>query len=91
VCAQQPVSIELAVRNHRFEPAELRAPANRPLVLNIRNHDAAAIEFESVGLRVRRRLPRTARELSTCVRCSLAATPSSTIFHPETRGVLVAQ
>jgi hypothetical protein len=49
---QQGVSVELAVSNYRFEPTEIHAPANRPIVLSIRNLDAAAIEFESVSLRV---------------------------------------
>ena len=32
--------------------SEIHAPANRPIVLRIRNLDAAPIEFESVSLRV---------------------------------------
>ena len=34
--AQQAVSLQLAVKNHRFEPAEIHAAANRPIVLGIR-------------------------------------------------------
>jgi hypothetical protein len=42
----------IAVKNKRFEPAEIRGPANRPLSIQVKNLDGAPIEFESVSLRV---------------------------------------
>src|SRR6476646_5047926 len=50
--AQQPVSISISVKNHQFQPAELHAPANVPIVLRVKNLDATPMEFESVSLRV---------------------------------------
>lgn len=52
VQAQQAVSISISVKNHRFQPAELRAPANVPIMLHVNNLDATPMEFESVSLRV---------------------------------------
>jgi hypothetical protein len=50
--AQEAVSLAISIKNHRFEPAELRAPANKPITLRIRNLDSTPAEFESVRLRV---------------------------------------
>ena len=50
--AQEPVTISVTVKNHRFQPAELHAPANVPIVLKVKNLDATPMEFESVSLRV---------------------------------------
>jgi Cupredoxin-like domain len=50
--AQQGASLSLSVKNHRFQPAELHAPANVPIVLRVKNLDPTPMEFESVSLRV---------------------------------------
>lgn len=42
--------VTVAIRDHRFEPAEVRVPANRKVKLVITNHDATAEEFESHAL-----------------------------------------
>jgi hypothetical protein len=48
----QDTTLSLTVQNGRFQPAELRAPANKPFVIAIKNGDAKPVEFESVSLRV---------------------------------------
>ena len=50
--AQQAVTLSVSVKNHRFEPAQLSAPANTPVVINVKNLDSTQMEFESVSLRV---------------------------------------
>jgi len=40
----------LAIREHRFEPAELKVPAGQKLKLKIRNLDDTPEEFESYEL-----------------------------------------
>jgi hypothetical protein len=47
--AETPV-IELVIRNHVFEPAELQVPANTKIRLIVINRDATAEEFESYEL-----------------------------------------
>ena len=48
--ADDAVTLEVAVRNHKFEPAEIKGPANKPIVFKVKNLDAAPIEFESEPL-----------------------------------------
>jgi hypothetical protein len=48
--ADDAVTLEVAVKNHKFEPAEIKGPANRPIVFKVKNLDAAPIEFESEPL-----------------------------------------
>lgn len=51
-CAQQPTTVQLTLKNRRFEPAEPHAPAGQPLVIVLRNVDPMPAEFESKTLRV---------------------------------------
>ncbi len=50
--AQEPANLTVSIKNHRFQPAELQAPANVPIVLHVKNLDSTPMEFESVSLRV---------------------------------------
>jgi plastocyanin len=43
---------EVVIRNHVFVPAELRVKAGQPVVLQVKNQDATAEEFESSALKV---------------------------------------
>ncbi len=40
----------LVIKNHRFEPAELKVPAGKRLKLVVHNQDSTAEEFESHDL-----------------------------------------
>ncbi len=48
--ADEPLVIELNLSAHRFEPAEVHAPAGRKIKLILHNLDASAEEFESYEL-----------------------------------------
>ncbi len=48
----QETTISITVKNHRFQPAEVHAPANVPIMLRVKNLDSTPMEFESVSLRV---------------------------------------
>jgi hypothetical protein len=50
--AQEAVTLQTSIKNHRFQPSELKAPANRPITLTVRNLDPTPEEFESRTLRV---------------------------------------
>ncbi|MGH6857834.1 MAG: cupredoxin domain-containing protein [Methylocella sp.] len=50
--AQDAVTARTAIKDHRFQPAEMRVPANSPVTLVIRNLDPTPEEFESMTLRV---------------------------------------
>ena len=87
--AQQAAAVELAVKNHRFEPAEIHAPPNRPIVLSIRNLDAAPIEFESVSLRVEKVIAASGRGVINLRPLQPGRYNFFDDFHRETQGVLV--
>src|SRR3546814_709254 len=50
--AKEPATFEISIRNHQFEPAELRVPADTPLILKVHNLDPTVEEFESHALKV---------------------------------------
>jgi len=50
--AQEGVTARTAIKDHRFQPAEFKVPANTPVTLVIRNLDPTPEEFESKTLRV---------------------------------------
>ena len=52
-----PTRFVLTIRDHKFEPAELRIPADRPAVLVVKNLDATPEEFESKPLRIEKIVP----------------------------------
>lgn len=47
----QDVEMTLVIKNHRFEPTELRVPAGKRIKLTVKNLDPTAEEFESLDLR----------------------------------------
>jgi len=83
--------VAITVKDHHFQPGEIRAPANRPLTIRVKNLDAAAIEFESVSLRVEK-VVAAGGEGAVHVR-PLAPGRYEFFddFHQETRGTLVVQ
>jgi hypothetical protein len=50
--AQDGVTLRTSIKDHRFQPSELKAPANTPLMIVVRNLDSTPEEFESKTLRV---------------------------------------
>ena len=90
--AQDSVEIAVTVKDHKFDPAELQAPAGKPIVLRIKNLDATPMEFESKTLRVEKVLTGNS-EAVVNVR---AQKPGRYEFFDEfhektTRGVLVVK
>jgi hypothetical protein len=50
--AQNAVEILLSYKDKKFDPAEIGAPANTPIVIKLKNLDAKAMEFESKTLHI---------------------------------------
>src|SRR5262249_4672465 len=46
------VTIEVSVKNHKFEAAEIKAPAGKAITLKVKNLDSTPMEFESKPLRI---------------------------------------
>src|SRR3954453_13585647 len=49
--------LRLVIRNHIFEPAELRVPAGKRVSLSISNEDPTPEEFDSSALKVEKDIP----------------------------------
>jgi plastocyanin len=50
--AQDSTELTLTVKDHKFDPAQLEAPAGKQIVLRVKNLDPTPMEFESKSLRV---------------------------------------
>ena len=50
--AEDAVTVTTSMKGHRFQPAELHAPAGKPITIVVKNLDPAPAEFESNMLRV---------------------------------------
>jgi plastocyanin len=50
--ADEPVSINLSLKDHVFTPAEIKVPANKTVSITVINEDASAEEFESSALKI---------------------------------------
>lgn len=50
--AEDPTTIAVTIRDHRFIPAEIHVPQGKPILLSIKNEDATAEEFDSSALKV---------------------------------------
>ena len=47
----------LVIRNHKFEPQELRVPAGKRVSIYVANEDATPEEFESATLKIEKIIP----------------------------------
>jgi plastocyanin len=50
-------AVQVTLKDHKFTPAEVEAPAGKPLTIEIVNQDSTAAEFESKDLRVEKVAP----------------------------------
>jgi hypothetical protein len=50
--AQAQEALTITIKNHKFEPAELKVPANKRISLTVINDDPTPEEFESKVLKV---------------------------------------
>jgi len=89
--AQQSVSVSISVKNHRFQPAELSAPANVPILLHVKNLDATPMEFESVTLRVEKVVTGKGEGVIRLRPLAPGRYNFFDDFHQETNGVLVVR
>ncbi len=50
--AEGELKLQLTIKDHKFEPAELKIPANKAVILTVKNLDATPEEFESKSLKI---------------------------------------
>lgn len=89
--AQQAASLTISVKNHRFQPAELHAPAKVPIELRVKNLDPTPMEFESVSLRVEKVVTGNGEGIIRLRPLEPGRYNFFDDFHQETTGVLVVR
>ena len=52
--ANEPISVTVTLRDHRFEPMQIEVPANQEIKLVVINADTTPEEFESHDLKIER-------------------------------------
>ena len=50
--ADEPPTIAVTLKDHRFSPAEIHVPTGKPVILKITNEDPTPEEFDSTALQV---------------------------------------
>jgi plastocyanin len=89
--AQDAVSLSLTIKDGKFEPAELRAPAGRALEIHVTNLNTIPSEFESGDLHVEKIVP-AGKEAVVRVRPQQPGRYNFfDDFHRQTQGMLVVQ
>ena len=91
VNAQQSASVSISAKDHRFQPAQLSAPLNRPLSIKVKNLDTTPMEFESVSLRVEKVIAPGSEGTVNVRALAPGRYEFFGDFHPETRGTLTVQ
>ena len=83
---------KLVIRDHRFEPAELRVPARQKIKLVVHNQDATPEEFESHALNREKVIAPGAQASIRVGPLAPGRYPFFGEFHEKTaRGVLIAE
>jgi plastocyanin len=92
VAQAQDAEARLVIREHKFEPAELKVPANKKVKLVIENQDATAEEFESYELNREKVVPPKGQVTVFVGPLKPGRYPFFGDFHKETaKGVLIAE
>lgn len=55
--AEDPVSLSITMKDHKFEPAELHAPPGKPIAIHVKNLNTIVSEFESSDLHFEKIVP----------------------------------
>ena len=87
--AEDAVTVQITVKNHSFEPAEIHAPAGTPIVLRVKNLDPTPMEFESASLRVEKVVTANSEGVINLRPLQPGRYKFFDDFHQTTTGVLV--
>jgi uncharacterized protein (DUF58 family) len=89
--AEDAVTVNISLKDHRFQPAELHAPAGKPIVIILKNLDPAPAEFESHMLRVEKVVTGGGTVTMRIRPLEPGRYRFFDDFHPESEGYLVVQ
>ena len=89
--AEETVTLNVSLKDHRFQPAELHAPAGKAIVIVVKNLDPAPAEFESNMLRVEKVVTASGTITMRIRPLDPGRYRFFDDFHPETQGYLVVK
>jgi plastocyanin len=82
----------LVIKDHRFDPTELRVPAGKKIKLVVDNQDATPEEFESKPLKREKVIPGKSKGSITIGPLKAGRYPFVGEFHEKTaQGVIIAE
>ena len=88
-CAQE---FNLVIRDHKFEPEEIRVPARKRVSIYVSNEDATPEEFDSTALKVEKVIPGKSKGLVRIGPLEPGRYDFIGEFHAETaKGVVIAE
>jgi hypothetical protein len=87
----QDVTINITVQGKKFQPSEVRAPANKPIVLRVKNMDPASIEFESKTMRVEKVIAANSEAVIRVRALKAGKYEFFDEFNESNRGTLIAE
>ena len=89
--AEDATTVELSFKDRKFDPVEVKAPANKPLVLKVKNMSSENMEFESEPLQ----LETVVKPNTEALIKVKAQKPGRYVFfddlHQETKGTLLVE
>jgi hypothetical protein len=89
--AEDAVKLNITMKDHRFQPAELQAPAHKPITIVVKNLDPTPAEFESNMLRVEKVVTGGGTITMRIRPLEPGRYRFFDDFHPETQGYLVVK
>ncbi len=55
--AEDPISFDMTIKDHKFTPNEIHVAAGKAAVINLKNEDSTAEEFDSDALAIEKVIP----------------------------------
>ena len=90
--ADEPLRIEVTIKNHVFTPSEIQVPTGKPTILVVRNQDAGPEEFDSSALKVEKVIVGNTYVTIRLRPLGPGRYPFMGEFHPDTaQGVVVSR
>jgi plastocyanin len=89
--AQDAVALTISIKDHKFDPPELRAPAGKAITLTVKNLDPIAAEFESKELHVEKVIAAKGQGLIRIRPQKPGRYNFVDDFHQDTQGTLVVE
>jgi plastocyanin len=87
----QEAQLEISLKDHKFEPAELKAPANKPIAVKVKNLSAENMEFESEPLQLETVVKANAEGIVKIKPQKPGRYTFFDDFHEATKGTLVVE